>query len=192
MVAPVIAGTPEQDHPMTVEEFDAWVLLPENVGRDYEYVAGRVIEVVSNQKSSSSAALLLGLITVYAFQNKLGFTTGADGGYWIMGERYMPDAAFVRTGRQAHPSEDAYSAIAPDLAVEVLSPSNTAEEIRIKVANYLTAGTTVWVVDADHDRIEIYAPGKPVRLLRRGEMLDGGEVLPGFSVAVNDVLGEKR
>lgn len=181
----------ETERLMTVEAFDAWVLRPENIGRDYEYIGGRIIEVVSNQKSSSYAALLLGLITLHALRNDLGFTTGADGGYWVAGERYMPDAAFVSKARQASPSDDAYSAIAPDLAIEVLSPANSADEIRIKVANYLTAGTTIWVVDVERERIEVYAPGKAVRVLRRGETLDGGDVLPGFSVAVNDVFGTK-
>jgi Uma2 family endonuclease len=182
----------EIERVMTVEEFDAWVLLPENIGRDYEYVGGRVIEVISNQQSSSYGALLSGLTTVYAIQNKLGFTTGARGGYWVVDERYLPDAAYVTRVRQFERTQDAYYPIAPDLPVEVLSPSNTAEEIYVEVANYLTAGTIAWVVDADRERIEIYTPGKPVRILRRGEMLDGSAVLPGFSVAVNDVFGEKE
>ena len=187
MVMPVL----ETERVMSVEEFDAWVLLPENIGRDYEYVGGRVIEVVSNNRSSGIGHLLGSLIGVYVFQHKLGFTTGADGGYWIVGERYVPDAAFVSVSRQFKRTDDAYYPIAPDLAIEVLSPSNTAEEIRIKVVNYLTAGTTAWVVDTHRERIEVYTPGKPVRILKRGETLDGGAVLPGFTVAVNDVFGEK-
>jgi Uma2 family endonuclease len=188
MVMPAL----ETERVMTVEEFDTWVLLPENIGHDFEYVGGRVIEVVSNNRSSGIGHLLGSLIGVYVFQKKLGFTTGADGGYWVAGERYIPDAAYVSAARQFERTDDAYFPIAPDLAVEVLSPSNTAEEIRIKVVNYLTAGTTVWVVDADRERIEVYTPGKPVRLLRRGAILDGDEVLPGFSVAVNAVLGDKK
>ncbi len=187
MTAPPLVAHPERL--MTVEEFDAWVLLPENIGRDYEYVGGRIVEVVSNNRSSGIGHLLGSLVGVYVHQKRLGFTTGADGGYWVAGERYIPDTAFVSVTRQFQRTDDAYYPIAPDLAIEVLSPSNTADEIRIKVANYVTAGTTVWVVDAERERIEVYAPGKPVRLLRRGETLDGRDVLPGFSVPVSEVLG---
>jgi Uma2 family endonuclease len=60
--------------------------------------------------------------------------------------------------------------------------------IRIKVSNYLSAGTTVWVADPERKRIEVYAPGVPVSLAGRGDTLDGGAILPGFSLAVSDVF----
>ena len=173
---------------MTAAEFDAWAALPENRDHSYEFIGGRIVEVVSNQESSFYGSYLVGLLAVYVRAHKLGFTTGADGGYMVSGERYIPDGAFVSRARQSKPSRQAYSSIAPDLAVEVLSPSNTPDEIRIKIANYLLAGTTVWLVDADRERIEVYAPGAPVRVLRSGDSLDGGSLLPGFAVAVADIL----
>lgn len=173
---------------VTPAEFDAWVLLPENADHSYELIAGRILEVVSNQKSSAYGSLLGAFVTVYVVTKQLGFTTGADGGYWISGERYIPDCAFVSKARQPAPTDDAYSSIPPDLAIEVLSPSNTDEEIRVKIANYLSAGTVVWVADPDHRHIEVYEPGKPVRILRKGETLTDGSLLPGFAVAVNDIF----
>src|SRR5579871_5956414 len=122
------------------EEFERFVMLPENRERSFELIAGEIVEVVSNGKSSALGARLTVLVGGFIYQNKLGFVTGADGGYWINGERYIPDFAFVSKAKQARPTEEAYNHISPDLAVEVLSPSNTPDEIAIKVDNYLRAG----------------------------------------------------
>ena len=131
-----------------------------------------------------------GVWAVYARQNKLGFITGADGGYKIAGERYIPDCAFVSKRKQAKPSSEAYSSIPPDLAVEVLSPSNTPEEITIKVDNYLRAGVVVWVVNPDTQRVTVHRPDAPPKTYGIDETLDGGGVLPGFTLAVRDIFEE--
>jgi len=173
---------------MTVEEFDRFVILPENADRLLEFIGGEVVEAVSNQRSSAIASTFIAFIKMYAIQNQLGFVTGADGGYIIAGERYIPDVAFVSKARQEQPSDQAYSDIPPDLVVEVLSPSNTPHELRVKVVNYLAVGAVVWVVDPDREVIEVYIPGQPVKKVRMGGILDGGEVLPGFAVAVKDIF----
>lgn len=173
---------------MTVEEFDRFVMLPENADRLLEYIGGEVVEVVSNQRSSAIASTFIAFIKMYAIQNRLGFVTGADGGYIIAGERYIPDVAFVSKARQEQPSEQAYSDIPPDLVVEVLSPSNTPHELRVKVANYLAAGVTVWMVDPEREVVEVYAPGQPVRKVAADGVLEGGDVLPGFRLSVEDIF----
>ena len=66
----------------------------------------------------------------------------------------------------------------PDLAVEVLSPTNYADEMRIKVVNYLLAGTTVWVVDPINKRVEVYIPNQSPFIVGIDGELDGGTVLP--------------
>lgn len=173
---------------VTPEEFDEFLALPENADRDFEYIAGRVVEVVSNNRSSGVGMLFGSALTVFVRAHKLGFVTGADGGYRVGGERDIPDAAFVSKSRQATFSDDACNPLAPDLAVEVLSPSNTAREVSIKIVNYLNAGTTVWLSDPEAETIALFAPGQPARVLRRGDTLDGGVLLPGFMLAVSDVF----
>lgn len=178
-----------QSQRMTVEEFDQFIAQPENADRLFEYIGGEVIEVVSNQRASAIAYRLGVFIGMYLLENQVGgVATGADGGYVIAGERYIPDIAFVSAARQTEPSDRAYSPITPDLAVEVLSPSNTPHEMRVKVVNYLSVGTTVWVVDPDRQQVEVYVPGQPVRKLGLDGVLDGGDVLPGFSVAIEDIF----
>ncbi|MGQ9889985.1 MAG: Uma2 family endonuclease [Aggregatilineales bacterium] len=84
--------------------------------------------------------------------------TGADGGYVVGGERYIPDVAFISFTRQPEPSHAAYNPQPPDLAVEVLSPPDKAAVLRIKIVNYLRAGTAVWLVDPAQKTVEIYTP----------------------------------
>ncbi|MEO8396868.1 MAG: Uma2 family endonuclease, partial [Chloroflexota bacterium] len=167
-----------------------FVMQPENVERSFELIAGEVVEVVSNGKSSALGSLLIVYIGGFALQHKLGFTTGADGGYKIGKERYIPDCAFVSNKKQAKPTSEAYNSIPPDLAVEVLSPSNTPDEIATKVDNYLRAGVVIWVVNPDAQRVTVHRPDAPPKTYGIKETLDGSGVLPGFTLAVKDIFEE--
>ncbi|HTD62770.1 MAG TPA: Uma2 family endonuclease [Gemmatimonadaceae bacterium] len=80
--------------------------------------------------------------------------------------------------------------LAPDLAVEVLSPSNRAGEMATKIAEYFAKGTRlVWLADPKKRTVAVYAPDALPYILGNGEFLDGGDVLPGFRVAVNRLFG---
>ena len=75
--------------------------------------------------------------------------------------------------------------LAPDLAVEVLSPSETASDVEEKLADYRAAGTSlVWVVDPTRRLVAVYADDAPTRWLREGDALDGAGVVPGFTLPV--------
>ena len=124
----------------------------------------------------------------YLKTHPIGRITGADGGYMIEGDRYIPDVAFISVKKQPQPSRAAFNPIAPDLAVEVLSPGNTDREMRIKVANYLKAAVLLWVVDPDQKRVEVYQAGKAVQIAMIDDTLTGVDVLPGFTLAVKDIF----
>jgi Uma2 family endonuclease len=175
-------------NPIPVEEFDRFVLLPENAERMFEYIGGEIVEVVSNNYSSEIGASFLVEIGGFVKKNRLGRVTGADGDYRIAGERYIPDVAFISKSRQPEPSHEAYNPNPPDLAVEVLSPTNDADEMRIKVVNYLLAGTTVWVVDPINKRVEVYIPNQSPFIVGIDGELDGGTVLPGFKLPLRDIF----
>lgn len=177
-----------QSRRYTVEEFDRLVELPENADRRLEYIGGEIIEVVSNTYASAVASLISYWLNHYIIQHKSGYVTGADGGYIVAGERYIPDVAFISKVRQPTLSDRPYNPLAPDLAVEVLSPSNDPRTMRLKVANYLTAGTVVWIVDPERKSVEIYTPGQTAYTAGFHDVLDGGSVLPGFSLAVRDIF----
>lgn len=175
---------------VTPEAFDHFVQQPENRDRNFELIAGEIVEVVSNSYSSEIAAIILGELRAFIKGKTLGRVTGADGGYIIDGERYIPDAAFISNARQPQRSYAAYNPVAPDLAVEVMSPTDNVDDLRLKIVNYLNAGTTLWVVNPPQKTVEVYTPGGKPRVLTINDTLDGGTVLPGFTLAVKDVFPE--
>ena len=175
---------------MTVTEFDAWAIQAENSDKRLEYINGEVVELVT-QSDASKIAMKFGVrIGIYLENNDIGELTGADGGYIVMGERYIPDVAFIRYDRQTHPPT-AYYPVAPDLAVEVISNKSNQQEmstLRKKIGSYIAAGTVLWVVDPAEQTIEVYAPGQPTQTLRKTDTLPGGDVLPGFELVVKDIF----
>jgi Uma2 family endonuclease len=145
---------------------------------------------VTNNYCSEVAGRIFGYIFVFLLKNNIGRLTGADGGYRVSGERYIPNVAFISKEKQPESSHDAYNPNPPDLAVEVLSPSDQADDMRIKIANYLAAGTVVWVVEPEAKTVEVYTPGQKAEIFRLDDTVDGGGVLPGFTLAVKDMFPE--
>lgn len=102
----------------------------------------------------------------------------------------MPDVAFVRADRLP-PEEERFGVmrLAPDLAVEVLSPSNRVTEMAEKVALYHRGGVRlVWVVDPRRRAVSVHVLGREPRTVGEFETLDGGDVSPGFRLAVGDIF----
>ena len=173
---------------VSVEEFEKIAALPENAGKRLEYIGGEVVEVVSNSLSSQIAARILARISVHVETNNLGYVTGADGGYRVSGEDYMPDVGFISKAQHPRRPRETWVPFAPDLAVEVASPTDRKSEIADKVANYLAAGTFVWYFYPDEQEVKIYEPGKPGKTLTIDDTLDGGKILPGFKVTLKDIF----
>jgi len=170
------------------EAFDQFVSLPENLERRFELIAGDVVEMVSNPESSMVTARLTGYLFMYLQRHPIGVLTAADGGYVIGTERYIPDIGFITNKKlQQLPLSEAYLSVAPDLAVEVLSPGNAERTIRVKITNYLAMGTTVWIIDPPMRRVEVYEPGKMLAYFSGSDTLNGGTVLPGFLLSLDDL-----
>ena len=179
---------------MTVEEFDQFAELPENADKLLEYIAGEVVEVPSNAYASQISQAIAGEIYIFLKGKDLGFLTGEAGGYMVSGERYAPDVAFISKAKQLELAKRGYNPNPPDLAVEVDFPSTleSQENLGVKIANYLAAGTVVWVFKPEKKRVEVYTPGQPVRILGVDNVIDGGDVLPGFTLAIKDVFPEEE
>ena len=169
---------------LSAAEFDQFVQLPENAERLFEYVGGEVIEVPSNPLASKISSILLGELYSFLRDKDLGHLTGEAGGYIVSGERYAPDVAFLSKARQPELPAEGYNPQPPDLAVEVDLPSTyqSQRQLRIKVANYLAAGTEVWLILPEVRQAEVYAPNQPVRRLSEKDTLEGSGVLAGFSL----------
>ncbi len=173
---------------MTAAEFERWADLPENRDRLFELINGEIVVVTSNDYSSELAILIGHYLLAFVLPRNLGRVTGADGGYMFGEDRYIPDCAYISYARQAAPSFKGYNPTPPDLAVEVLSPANTSDEITTKVVNYLRAGTVVWVVDPQAQRATVYAPDAAPKLHTLTDTIDGGDVLPGFTLPVQQIF----
>jgi len=90
-------------------------------------------------------------------------------------------------------AEDGFLPVCPDLAVEVVSPSDSFHEVMDKAESFLNEGVRlVWVLDIEGRRAYVLRPGKPVERKATREFLEGEEVLPGFRLELAKVLGIRR
>ena len=100
-----------------------------------------------------------------------------------------PDVAFIAEDRVPDPEPVGYLTIAPDLVVEVLSPSDRAGDVQSKVTDWLNAGSRlVWVIDPARRRSVVYRPDTSVGILSENDSLDGEDVLTGFSCPLAEIL----
>lgn len=175
---------------MTAEEF--WK-LPERETK-LELVRGRVIETMPpGGLHGRIASKLLTRLENWASLNGTG-ETGMESGFSLALEpdtTRSPDAFFVRADRvqEAGGTPEAYWKIPPDLAVEVISPSESAEDIQAKVRDYLLAGTPlVWVVYPRTREIVEHTPDGLARTRTEKDTLENADVLPGFSCVVCELF----
>ncbi len=166
---------------MTAEELAE---LPDD-GHKYELVRGELVTMAPAGRRSGRLGLWIGRrLGGYVDERRLGETYGAGTGFLL--ERnpdlvLAPDAAFVRADRLAGMPEDGYLPLAPDLAVEVISSSERAGHVSAKVIDYLDAGVRlVWLIDPRRRTVTIYTPDRTAHILRPPDVLNGGDVLPGF------------
>jgi len=176
------------DRPMTVDDL---LNLPDD-GHMYELVEGQLVRMLPSGGGASSLALRLGArIEAFVEQHNLGAVTGADGEFDLgHGTALAPDVAFVRAERVPPPTSPIYEKawpLAPDLAVEVASPNQYRPAMARKAQRYLNAGTRlVWVVWPKRKEVDVWRPGdiKPSATLGVDDVLDGLDILPGFTYPV--------
>lgn len=175
---------------MSVEEF---LRLPEEDEYRLELVRGAVIREPRPGSRHGEVAIILGAaLHQYVAAHGLGKVLGDTGYVLSRAERTVrgSDLSFVSAGRlPAGPLPWSLFEGAPDLAVEVLSPSSRAGETRAKVADYLAAGCRlVWVVDARSRQVTVHAPGTEATSLRASDSLSGDPVLPGFRLPLAELF----
>ncbi len=170
---------------MTADELER---MPEDIYR-YDLIRG-VLKRPSPTgfRHLKVAGTMIWLLNDHVVPRGLGVVSG-EGGFVLEVDPdtvLAPDVAFVRADR-VPPEEviDRFARLAPDLAAEILSPSDTKAEIEEKVQAYLDAGVPlVWVVDPQRRTIRVRPADGRERLLTEADELDGGKVLPGFRMPV--------
>jgi Uma2 family endonuclease len=137
-------------------------------------------------------ARLAQLLSDYADAHGLGRVLAGDSGFKLARNPDTvrgPDIAFIRRERVPTPSPLGYAEFAPDLVVEVLSPGDRPGEVLAKVADWLSAGTIlVWVVDPERLQVRVYRRDGSQALVGAGQMLDGEDVVPGFSCPLEAIF----
>lgn len=146
-------------------------------------------------EESAIAATVIILLGSFVRRHKLGIVTGADGTVKLFaGLVRIPDVAFASWDRfpnRKRPKEPIPD-LAPDLVVEVLSKSNTKPEMKKKLGEYFGAGVRlVWMVDPRKRTARVYTTVDQSILIKEGQSLDGGDVLPGFVLPLSELFADE-
>lgn len=167
---------------------------PENAEKTFELVNGEIYEMgTPNPTHNFIVAQIVFFLLSFVRPKQLGYVFGDMTSYTLPnGDEPIPDASFVSKERVSPPFPDKFF-FAPDLAVEVASPSNRGRELLDKAESYLRSGTRiVWipypltqVVDVCHLDQE---GNLIIRKVNVNGTLDGEDVLPGFTLAVKDIF----
>jgi len=176
--------------PMTATEL---LNLPQ-AGVRYELVKGELLEMSpTGSQHGRIANMITFLLTQFVRQHKLGVVYAAETGFKLQENPdtvRAADAAFVAQDRiPPEGGPGGFWAFAPDLVVEVVSPSDSALLVQAKVTDWLEAGCRlVWVVYPDTRTVTEYRSLKEVQVLMVDQRLAGGEALPGFSCAIAEIF----
>jgi len=175
--------------PITPEQLAA---MPND--KDFELVDGLLVERKLGNKSNWVATRLAQLLNNYVEQGQLGWVFTSEAGYRLDPARpnnvRKPDVSFVRFGRLPNEEPaDAYDYLAPDLAVEVISPGDTVRELDEKLAEYLASGVReAWVINPDVRTAKVYRPNGSIIALRENDELNGGDIIPGFQCRLAELV----
>ncbi len=179
--------------PGTATEEDV-VAIRDREKRPYELVDGVLVEKVTSVHASFLATVIATFLNNHVLPRKLGLVLGADGMYRLSpGLIRIPDVSFASVDRlpgRTFPHV-AVCNFVPDLAVEVLSPGNTKKEMDRKLEEYGNAGVRlVWYVDPKKRTVRVYTGVEQSHLLRENQTLDGGAVLPGFTLPLRELFAD--
>jgi Uma2 family endonuclease len=173
---------------------DAFMALPKD-GHRYEVVNGELVDMGnSGMEHGYVACILVALLTTWVQQNKLGAVCDSSTAFTLKnGNKRSPHVSFVSKERLKglkRPPRGFFQG-SPDLAVEILSPNNTVEEIHDKIVECFENDTRlIWVIHPDEKYVLVYHSPEPDRLLRSQDALEGEAIVPGFSMAVSELFEE--
>lgn len=176
----------------TLEQYHAVADLPENRERILELIDGEIVEKMPSFTPSRIGIRIAHRFSLYLDNNDIGYVTGEAGGYVMSdGNVFNPDVGYISKARL--PEELAREApVPPDLAVEVKSPTDKIRAMRHKAERYLALGTqVVWLVFPEEQRVEVYLLDEDVQTVGVDGVLDGGDLLPGFTLPVREIFGLK-
>ena len=180
---------------ISADRFIALVDSPEYADRIVELVEGEIVEMSKPSGLHGQITMRLGAkLFYYAEENGLGIVTAAETGFIL--ERNPDgrdtvralDIAFLSSASVPAVLPDQLMDVAPDLAVEVVSPSNKVADMHRKIRQLLAAGTAlVWIVHPETRTVEVHTQSGATTF-EVDDTLSGGDVLPGFEIPVREIF----
>lgn len=164
---------------MTLEEF-----LEHDV-EGYEYVKGELVPMAPPSREHGEISVnVIHHLYSHVYQQKLGRLYTAETTFQVGECTAKPDVAFVSTAQLTGDKTKGFS-IPPDLAIEVVSPSDVQSRVAEKALAYLDAGTRlVWVIEPVSKTVTVYRSERDIEILTREDTLTGEEVVPGFACPI--------
>ena len=168
---------------MTLEEF------LENDVEGYEYVKGELVPMAAASRRHGEVNMnIIHYLYSYVRQHKLGRMYSTETSFKVGDRVLKPDVAFVSTDRLTGDDNKGLP-IPPDLAIEVVSPSDIHSRVVGKALAYLDSGTRcVWVFDLVSKTVTVYKSETDIKTLTREDTLTGDDVVPGFSCPVEQLF----
>lgn len=164
------------------------------MGQRFELIAGELrVMSPAGWQQGAIAGNFHSILGSFIRQKNLGKVFGAETGFQLQADPdtvRAPDFAFIANKRIPKKlPKTSYWPGAPDLAVEILSPSDRTGEVDEKINEWLSAGAqTVWAVDPKLQIVIIHQAGKPAQIRSVDEVLEGDPVVPGFSCPVGEIF----
>jgi Uma2 family endonuclease len=160
--------------------------------RRCELIEGVLVEKAMGFREAFLAGVLLHLLTEFVNKHKLGVVLPPDATMRLFpGLVRLPDVSFFSWDRLPGGEfpDTPVPAVAPDLAAEVVSKGNTRKEMVRKVGEYFRSDVRlVWLIYPRKRLVEVYTSPKEKQMIREGQLLDGGQVLPGFSLRLSELF----
>jgi Uma2 family endonuclease len=181
--------------PITIKDIEGM----EARGITREIVNGQWVEAreekMAGELYGAIATNLIIALGSYVKTHQLGRVYPADTTYILEEDKdgvqlmRLPDVSFVAAGRVKTHDRDTYYQLAPDLAIEIISPSERAVAMRAKIKDYLRTGVRqVWQVYPETQEVLVYLADGTVRTYDIGQTIPGGEILPGLALPVADIF----
>jgi Uma2 family endonuclease len=171
---------------------DSFALIRDEPNR-HELIRGELVTMPPPSTNHGYYASNINIALGWHVQsNKLGVVLAAETGFLIESDPdtvRAPDVAFIRADRWPAGGVAGYFVGAPDFVVEVLSPSDNAFDVENKIDAWLDAGARLaWLVNPRRRTVIAHRPGLPPTLFCAGQSVPADDVVPGFSMNVNDIF----
>lgn len=179
---------------ITVSEFERLLAQPKNAARHLELLHGELIEYMPTEEHGVIAALIAAELLLYA-RGGLGGRVAVEPRHTAPDDHYtslLPDVAYTRPERALPVTKKGAVTQMPDLAVEIKSPDDSYITLREKALYYLKHGARlVWLIIPDKQAVEVFTADAPITVLHAADSLDGGDVLPGFTLLVSAIFADQ-